>query len=332
MLFVGEEYGASAPWQFLTAHPEPELGEAVAEARQSSRRSTGPRRRAAQDPQTFSAASSTGPRSTRVTTSSLPAYRDLIALRRTAQLAEPALGRVAAQASDGAVVRAQADQRAESVHGVVVAINLGDEPQPATHGRGRSPSCRQRRGPRAGLEGTCARGPRNRRGAARLEPPAGRPNPHDAPGTTAEGTRAASPSSVRCAEPSSGELVPCSSMATTPSATLPTARDHAVPRGGPLRAAAVSLGLWHRPGRPTRGRDARHAAPRIRPGHHHFEPGQATGPPAGSAELNSAGSSRRSSRAPPRARDLHQGRVGRVARPYGDVGSRQYLVTSLDQS
>ncbi|MGN8026109.1 malto-oligosyltrehalose trehalohydrolase [Microbacterium sp. 22242] len=33
MLFMGEEWGASTPWQFFTAHPEPELGRATAEGR-----------------------------------------------------------------------------------------------------------------------------------------------------------------------------------------------------------------------------------------------------------------------------------------------------------
>lgn len=33
MLFMGEEYGASTPWQFFTSHPEPELGKATAEGR-----------------------------------------------------------------------------------------------------------------------------------------------------------------------------------------------------------------------------------------------------------------------------------------------------------
>jgi maltooligosyltrehalose trehalohydrolase len=35
MLFMGEEWGASTPWQFFTAHPEPELGRVVAEGRVS---------------------------------------------------------------------------------------------------------------------------------------------------------------------------------------------------------------------------------------------------------------------------------------------------------
>jgi maltooligosyltrehalose trehalohydrolase len=33
MLFQGEEWGASTPFQFFTSHPEPELGKATAEGR-----------------------------------------------------------------------------------------------------------------------------------------------------------------------------------------------------------------------------------------------------------------------------------------------------------
>ena len=33
MLFMGEEWGASTPWQFFTSHPEPDLGRATAEGR-----------------------------------------------------------------------------------------------------------------------------------------------------------------------------------------------------------------------------------------------------------------------------------------------------------
>ncbi|MBG6053788.1 maltooligosyltrehalose trehalohydrolase [Salinibacterium sp. CAN_S4] len=33
MVFMGEEWGASTPWQFFTSHPEPELGTATAEGR-----------------------------------------------------------------------------------------------------------------------------------------------------------------------------------------------------------------------------------------------------------------------------------------------------------
>ena len=33
MVFMGDEWGASTPWQFFSSHPEPELGEAVAKGR-----------------------------------------------------------------------------------------------------------------------------------------------------------------------------------------------------------------------------------------------------------------------------------------------------------
>ncbi|MFT4281907.1 malto-oligosyltrehalose trehalohydrolase [Microbacterium sp.] len=35
MLFMGEEWGASTPWQFFTSHPEPELAEATARGRKA---------------------------------------------------------------------------------------------------------------------------------------------------------------------------------------------------------------------------------------------------------------------------------------------------------
>jgi maltooligosyltrehalose trehalohydrolase len=35
MLFMGEEWAASTPWQFFTSHPEPELGRATAEGRRA---------------------------------------------------------------------------------------------------------------------------------------------------------------------------------------------------------------------------------------------------------------------------------------------------------
>ena len=35
MLFMGEEWGASTPWQFFTSYPDPALGDAVREGRRS---------------------------------------------------------------------------------------------------------------------------------------------------------------------------------------------------------------------------------------------------------------------------------------------------------
>jgi maltooligosyltrehalose trehalohydrolase len=94
MLFMGEEWAASTPFQFFSSHPEPELARATAEGRRAEFAEHGwdaedipdP-----QDPQTFQRSklnwdevgSGEHARLRRV-------YRDLIALRRTeADLADP---------------------------------------------------------------------------------------------------------------------------------------------------------------------------------------------------------------------------------------------------
>jgi len=86
MLFMGEEWGASTPWQFFTSHPEPELAEATARGRiaEFARMGWDPALVPdPQDPQTF--------RRSRLDWSEvhegdhgrlLALYRDLIALRR----------------------------------------------------------------------------------------------------------------------------------------------------------------------------------------------------------------------------------------------------------
>ncbi|MFP5370723.1 MAG: alpha-amylase family glycosyl hydrolase, partial [Actinomycetes bacterium] len=109
MLFMGEEWGASTPWQFFTSHPEPELAAAVAEGRRREFAAHGwpsgdvpdP-----QDPMTFSRS--------RLDWAELdkPAHRDvydlyraLIALRRSRpDLADPRLDRVAARPGDRSLV------------------------------------------------------------------------------------------------------------------------------------------------------------------------------------------------------------------------------------
>ncbi|MFI5086295.1 MAG: malto-oligosyltrehalose trehalohydrolase, partial [Actinomycetales bacterium] len=56
MLFMGEEYGATTPWQFFTSHPEAELGKATAEGRFAEFAKMGWDRGSVpdpQDPQTF---------------------------------------------------------------------------------------------------------------------------------------------------------------------------------------------------------------------------------------------------------------------------------------
>ncbi|WP_207344635.1 malto-oligosyltrehalose trehalohydrolase [Arthrobacter sp. E3] len=94
MLFMGEEYGASTPWQFFTSHPEPELAEATAAGRLEEFERMGwdpalvPN---PQDPETFLrsklnwAEASVGDHA-----QLLDLYRRLIALRRaTPELSEP---------------------------------------------------------------------------------------------------------------------------------------------------------------------------------------------------------------------------------------------------
>ncbi|OMC43140.1 malto-oligosyltrehalose trehalohydrolase [Mycobacterium sp. IS-1264] len=103
MLFMGEEWGASTPFQFFSSHPEPELARATAEGRKAEfaehgwDASTKGEIPDPQDPQTFlrskvnwdEAGSGEHARLLRL-------YRDLIALRRTEpDLADPWLDHLA---------------------------------------------------------------------------------------------------------------------------------------------------------------------------------------------------------------------------------------------
>ena len=51
MLFMGEEWGASTPWQFFTSHPEPELGRRPRRAGSRSSRAWAGTRAVVPDPQ-----------------------------------------------------------------------------------------------------------------------------------------------------------------------------------------------------------------------------------------------------------------------------------------
>jgi maltooligosyltrehalose trehalohydrolase len=127
MLFMGEEWGASTPFQFFSSHPEPELARATAEGRKAEFAEHGwdaddipdP-----QDPETFQrsklnwAEVGTGEhaRLHRV-------YRELIALRHSEpELADPWLGHL--------VVDYDEDQRWIVVRRgrLAIACNLGTEP------------------------------------------------------------------------------------------------------------------------------------------------------------------------------------------------------------
>ena len=127
MLFMGEEWGASTPFQFFSSHPEPELARATAEGRKAEFAGHGwdadeipdP-----QDPQTFLRSKLNWGEVGSGEHARLGAlYRDLIALRRTeADLADPWL--------DHLVVDYDEDQRWITMRrgGLVIACNLGVEP------------------------------------------------------------------------------------------------------------------------------------------------------------------------------------------------------------
>ncbi|WBB81182.1 malto-oligosyltrehalose trehalohydrolase [Micromonospora sp. WMMD882] len=126
MLFMGEEWGATTPWQFFTSHPEPELAVAVADGRRREFAAHGwppgdvpdP-----QDPQTFVRsrldwAELDKPEHREM----LDFHRRLIALRKSrADLSDPRLDRVDVRHGD----RFLMVRRGECL----VVANLADRPQ-----------------------------------------------------------------------------------------------------------------------------------------------------------------------------------------------------------
>ena len=125
MLFMGEEWGASTPWQFFTSHPEPELGRATAEGRIAEFSRHGWDADAVpdpQDPQTFERSKlDWGELDGEPHATLLGQYRALIALRaREPDLRSPRLGEL----------RADVDEAARTVvleRGALrILINLGD--------------------------------------------------------------------------------------------------------------------------------------------------------------------------------------------------------------
>jgi maltooligosyltrehalose trehalohydrolase len=126
MLFMGEEWAATTPWQFFTSHPEPELAGAVAEGRRREFAAHGWLERDMpdpQDPRTFARS--------RLDWSELDKpehretyefYRRLIALRKSRpDLSDPRLDRVDARHGDQFIVVRRG--------GCVVAANLASTAQ-----------------------------------------------------------------------------------------------------------------------------------------------------------------------------------------------------------
>jgi maltooligosyltrehalose trehalohydrolase len=102
MLFMGEEWGASTPWQFFTSHPEPDLGRATAEGRFAEFEKMGWDRDVVPDPQdpaTFQRSKLAWDELAQEPHRALLArYHELIALRRReSHLHSPRLGDLSAE-------------------------------------------------------------------------------------------------------------------------------------------------------------------------------------------------------------------------------------------
>jgi maltooligosyltrehalose trehalohydrolase len=126
MLFMGEEWAASTPWQFFTSHPEPELAAAVRDGRRKEFGSHGWAETDVPDPQdpaTFERSKLDWSEPGKAGHAEiLDLYRRLIALRRAwADLSDPWLDRVEVSPGDRSVV----------IHRgrCVVAANFAPEPQ-----------------------------------------------------------------------------------------------------------------------------------------------------------------------------------------------------------
>jgi maltooligosyltrehalose trehalohydrolase len=130
MLFMGEEWGASTPWQFFTSHPEPELAEAVEHGRKAEFAAYGWGESEVpnpQDPETFLRSKLDWSEPEKPTHSGLlDVYKELIALRREiSDLTDPRLDRVRVEYDEDArwLVVYRGDRHA-------VAINLAEAAQP----------------------------------------------------------------------------------------------------------------------------------------------------------------------------------------------------------
>ena len=163
MLFMGEEWGASTPWQFFTSHPEPELARPPREGRIGEFAEHGwdaddvpdP-----QDPETFTRSKlDWSELSEEPHERLLAVHRALIALRRAhPDLLDPDLSAVQVEWDDA--------DRWMVVHrgSLRVAVNLADQPREIDldRPRGRGP-VRHRGAARARRrDGDAARGERGR--------------------------------------------------------------------------------------------------------------------------------------------------------------------------
>ncbi|MEI2777962.1 MAG: malto-oligosyltrehalose synthase [Tetrasphaera sp.] len=130
MLFMGEEFAASSPFQFFSSHPEPELAAAVTEGRFTEFARMGWEREAVPDPQdaaTFAAsrlkwAEVDGQRGRTM----LAPYQQLIALRRELPaLTDPLLVNVACEVDEDR--RTFVMRRGSGREAVVIAVNFSSQ-------------------------------------------------------------------------------------------------------------------------------------------------------------------------------------------------------------
>ncbi|MDQ1596817.1 MAG: maltooligosyltrehalose trehalohydrolase, partial [Microbacteriaceae bacterium] len=127
MLFMGEEWGASTPWQFFTAHPEPELGEATAAGRIKEFERMGWDPAVVPDPQDVETFRRSKLRWDEATDGHharlLTLYRSLAALRRSRpDLTDPRMSRISVDFDDDA--KWFALHRGETS----IVVNLADFP------------------------------------------------------------------------------------------------------------------------------------------------------------------------------------------------------------
>lgn len=156
MLFMGEEWGASTPFQFFTSHPEPELGKATADGRLAEFEAMGWDESVVPDPQdpaTFERSKLDWTELRREGHARvLDGYRQLAGLRRELEaLTDPHYAHNRVEADEQTRVlrltrgapAPQVDERAgaagsrHETRSVEILINFGDEPQslPVTRDR-----------------------------------------------------------------------------------------------------------------------------------------------------------------------------------------------------
>lgn len=142
MLFMGEEWGASTPWQFFTSHPEPELAEATAKGRKAEFARMGWDESLVPDPNdpaTFERSKLDWTELERGDHARLlELYRRLARLRRDrADLTDPRVASRAATSIEVPGVAGSGGRRYELQRGRArVLVNLSDEPWTVRLGAG----------------------------------------------------------------------------------------------------------------------------------------------------------------------------------------------------